>query len=256
MEDQKNKNIEKMASLLGFLNLENVLTKAEFVKAFERVVAIVTKIVEQNAKKVSEMETSYKGIKEKMKKDCMGAIDEMESRVSYKLGQVKDGADGKDGRDGVDGVNPDPKEIVPMVVKEIKVPTPEEVAKEIPKDPIAIRDALESLQDEKRLDKSAIRGLKEEIENLKSMMISMKAGGAKGGFKKLKWIAETPSGDVNSVNVTFYLTTTPDPDNLLVMLNGIGQRNGSSYEYTLANKTITFNSAPPTGSQLFVWYSK
>jgi len=66
--------------------------------------------------------------------------------------------------------------------------------------------------------------------------------------------AETPSGTVNSSNVTFTLANTPaDVNGVLVLLNGVTQYNG--IDYTVSGSTITFTTAPTTGSSIFAYYN-
>lgn len=65
---------------------------------------------------------------------------------------------------------------------------------------------------------------------------------------------ETPTGAIDDVNVTFTLAHTPSPAaSLQLFLNGALQQPGGG-DYTLATATITFNSAPLTGSILIAWY--
>ena len=64
---------------------------------------------------------------------------------------------------------------------------------------------------------------------------------------------ETPSGLINSSNVTFTLAHSPSPAaSLELFLNGLVQNRG--VDYTLSTNTITFTSAPVTGSTLLGWY--
>jgi hypothetical protein len=62
---------------------------------------------------------------------------------------------------------------------------------------------------------------------------------------------ETPSGTINSSNVTFTLANTPTAG-LKVYLNGIRQR--LTTDYTLATATITFTTAPSTGDNIICDY--
>lgn len=65
---------------------------------------------------------------------------------------------------------------------------------------------------------------------------------------------ETPSGTINGSNVTFTLAHTPSPaGSLQLYLNGALQQAGGG-DYTLATATITFVTAPLTGSILIAWY--
>lgn len=81
----------------------------------------------------------------------------------------------------------------------------------------------------------------------------------------LKWIAnsggstavsyaETPSGTINSSNVTFTLANTPANSNgVIILLDGVTQYNG--IDYTVSGTTITFTTAPVTGSSIFAYYN-
>jgi hypothetical protein len=65
---------------------------------------------------------------------------------------------------------------------------------------------------------------------------------------------ETPSGSINSSNVTFTLAHTPSPaGSLNCFENGIQQRAGGA-DFTLATATITYVAAPTTGSTLICNY--
>lgn len=99
----------------------------------------------------------------------------------------KDGKDGKNGRDGRDGITPDVSTVAlkasKLAQEAIKplIPTIEPLDQEIPKYGEAVRDSLELLQGEERLDKSAIKGLDEEFSRLEKK-ISTSGGGASRGM--------------------------------------------------------------------------
>lgn len=68
--------------------------------------------------------------------------------------------------------------------------------------------------------------------------------------------AETPSGTVNSSNVTFTLAHTPAAAlGVIVELDGVVQRNGAGLDFTVSGSTITFAAAPATGSEMFAYYN-
>jgi len=65
---------------------------------------------------------------------------------------------------------------------------------------------------------------------------------------------ETPTGLINSSNVTYTLANTPSPAaSLLLYLNGQLLTAGG-VDYTLATATITMVNAPGTGGALKAWY--
>lgn len=66
---------------------------------------------------------------------------------------------------------------------------------------------------------------------------------------------EIPSGTVNGVNVTFTLAHIPSPAaSLQLFVNGAQQWQNAAGDYTLSSSTITFLSAPLTGSTIICWY--
>ncbi len=67
--------------------------------------------------------------------------------------------------------------------------------------------------------------------------------------------SETPSGTVNGSNVTFTLANTPAAF-IHVYLDGLLQDVGGGNDYTISGATITFVSAPLTGSKVRVSYVK
>lgn len=79
-----------------------------------------------------------------------------------------------------------------------------------------------------------------------------------GGFSYIAMLQhiiddETPSGLVNGVNTDFVLANTPNPaTSLKVYVNG--QRMKKTEDFTLSGKTITFLTAPPTGSIILCDY--
>lgn len=67
---------------------------------------------------------------------------------------------------------------------------------------------------------------------------------------------ETPSGLINSSNVTYVLANTPVDGTVTVYLNGLFQAQGSALDYSISGDTITFNKAPRTNSELYACYIK
>ena len=68
-------------------------------------------------------------------------------------------------------------------------------------------------------------------------------------------IREVPSGTINGVNTSFTLAVAPNPAGTeQLFLNGILQNVGAGNDYTISGNTITFITAPPTGSTLLCTY--
>jgi hypothetical protein len=65
-----------------------------------------------------------------------------------------------------------------------------------------------------------------------------------------------PTGTINSSNTSFTLSPTPTvAANVNCFLNGLQQRQGAGNDYTISGATITYLTAPATGSTLnCLWY--
>lgn len=65
-----------------------------------------------------------------------------------------------------------------------------------------------------------------------------------------------PTGTINGSNTSFSLSPTPTVSaNVNCFLNGIQQQQGAGNDYTISSATITYLTAPPTGSKLnCLWY--
>jgi hypothetical protein len=67
---------------------------------------------------------------------------------------------------------------------------------------------------------------------------------------------EVPSGTINGSNVTFTLAHTPVAGTECIYLNGLLQNVGGGNDYTISGATITFVTAPESGSVILVNYIK
>jgi len=66
---------------------------------------------------------------------------------------------------------------------------------------------------------------------------------------------EIPDGDINGMNITYDLAHEPEPANaLLLYVNGVLQKQGLAFDYTIEDKQIVFTQAPPSNSSLFATY--
>jgi phage-related tail fiber protein len=108
------------------------------------------------------------------------------------------------------------------------------------------------------LDTSA--GLKFDASSPKKVQVALDGSSLTVGASGLKVnvakfiTRETPSGSVNSANVTFTLASTPIAGSESVYLNGLLQEPGAGNDYTISTGTITYLTAPVTGDRLRVSY--
>ena len=66
--------------------------------------------------------------------------------------------------------------------------------------------------------------------------------------------SEVPSGSVDGSNVTFVLAHTPTIGSVKLYKNGVRQNLGGSNDYTISGGTVTFVTAPASGSVLLADY--
>ena len=143
-------------------------------------------------------------------------IDIKAEELKKKL-NIRDGKDGKNGLKGEKGDKgdkgdtPDVSNIVSEALKlaqvelESKIPTPIQIAEQIPVLGEKVRDSLELLQGEDRLDKNAIRGLDDydEIAQLarkpKIVNKTIVKGGSAGGLQDLQSVTDIGSTTTNPI---------------------------------------------------------
>ena len=116
----------------------------------------------------------------------------LEDKINRKLTQIRDG------KDGIDGNDADEEKIVKNILS--KIPEPAKETAEV------IREKLESLKGEDRLDKEAIRGLEEELNALKEELVKEKrfVGGGGGSVNARGLIkALDISSSLDGITATF-----------------------------------------------------
>ena len=242
--------LKKLEDILKIL--EGGVNEEEFIKSLEKILIFV-KMLEKDQKEITQYLTDFaEKTVENIKKDSennvgkikaelsgdfiklLTKIDDRENKIDNKLASIKDGKDA------------DETKIVQEILSKIKLPKPQE-----PEKPEEIRDKLETLQGENKLSIQAIQSLPAILEELKS-----RPSGRSGPSlisRRIRFIDdETPTGTVNGVNAVFTISKTPETGSLKVYVNGARMR--VTEDYTVSNKTITFNTAPPTGSILLADY--
>jgi len=259
MANLDEKQIEGLQRLLSLLD-PKTLTKEEFVKNFKIVVDLIKEMKQKNAKLIAEFGEMHKQLKEDLKsnnsndfsgikadftKELSNLNDKYNKAVATlnaKLTEIKDGQDGRDADE--DG----------MIERlKLELPQMEDLKKDIPVMGTEIRNALELLQGEERLDKSAIKGLEETLKDLEEKISSKSLGGG-GGMSSIamnrRFIDdEDLAGTKNGVNTTFTISKIPATGSLKVFRNG--QRLRVTEDYTLVGKTIEMIIAPESDELLY-----
>ena len=244
--DTNEKNLKKLERLLSLMD-EDSLTKEDFVKAFENVVQFVLKIQKQNEAEVEAMKLlngkmmqklegmnveSMREMKEKITDMCEPMMTRMQKEHERMMGTMdKKMSEMRDGKDA------DEEKIVQNVLNQIKLPEQKKVILDGPKE---IRDKLESLKGEDRLDKEAIRGLEDEIKGLKAAIAAVPRG--RGGMRKVPIVrAINLSDQVDGIVTTFNLPR--DTVQILGVFSTQFPVNfNANVDWTFAGQTLTLTS--------------
>ena len=285
-------DLQNLQALLSALRKDH-LGREEFLKEFERVLAFVKQLKDTNRQVISgayervnllalRLKENNEQDIEKAKLEMTGLIEDyllkVETATNQKMREVDEKV--KELKNGIDGKDADEQAIADKVLREVQSPIIEKIEKNLPKLGEPIRDALELLAGDQRLDKSAIRGLDELLEKHNgqnipyvggirylSQLVDILIGSDLADGHAIVWDAtnkrwkngevsgtstinfadsETPTGDVDGANTDFVLAHTPETGSLKVYLNGM--RMSITEDYTLATATITFLTAPDSGS--------
>ena len=239
-------DIQNLSILLGAMK-KNHLGREEFDLKFEEVLKLIIQIEKKNEDQISEMkrttemlEEYIKGENEKKHGETMQKVDghigemkgkheEMMKRMEEKMSIMKDGQDS------------DPNTVAEIVKGMIEIPEVEDIEKNLAKLGEPIRDGLELLQGDDRLDVSAIKGLDERLKEFEGK--NRVIGG--GGFSKMSMTqyfvdneVPTDSGD----HLTFTLNHTPSPASSFKLYRSRARQNVTE-DYTLVGKTLTLTVA-------------
>lgn len=262
------KNEEKLKKLFTLMDEES-LTKNDFLDAFENVVKLVKNIEKNNGEVIETLSNTFKSFQEKLTKDRDNNINEIKSitkaedlkkiineelsklgenfnkkslEIDNRLKLVKNGKDADEKR--VE------RNVILRIYNQVKSGILQDVSKKIKFLSKEIRDSLESLKGDERLDVSAIKGLEDFIK--KNSKVPQFIGG--GSAVNYVFIDdETPSGTINGINKDFTINNFPSPATSLKVYRG-GARQRLTEDYTFSGKTITFIIAPVSGEIITVDY--
>lgn len=177
------------------------------------------------------------------------ATERMNEKIDRRLAQIKDGEDGKDGQKGDKGDKGDRGDKGERGATFIALRGAQGLPGASGKDGSPdtseqVRDKLETLEGDERLDISAIKGIDEKIE--KRVSAIPRGGGVSAGAvaHAFKYIAHTeePVGAINGVNTTYTVK------NDIWWIAGFtinGEQIAELPNFTYVNKTITFSVALP-----------
>ena len=263
---------QKLAKAIKEGRITDKTTLAIFAQNEELKQEIETKIadikskVDEAVKQVKESEVSLPKVLEAVKgKDGEKGEKGEKGDRGEKGNDGKDGRNGKDGKNGVDGLpgkDAEPVDTVKIALdaqkgayEELlpKMPTIEQIEADIPKLGNPIRDSLELLQKDDRLDASAIKGLEKMHADTLNRAVSILDQRTQFLINKVSNISSLAatvseidlSSQCNGVATDFTLGTTVK---YIIIIN----LNGTIVPYTLntAKNQITLTIAPASGEEL------
>ena len=162
------------------LNEEDVLKKGDFTKSFEKVVELILKVQKRQAESIAQLESTYATLLQKVQNDHATNVSNLKEKVNsefigehitnrYKehqemMVEMKRILSANDVRvrSLKDGKDADEVKVIQSVTDALK--------KDLPQLSGAVRDGLERLKENERLDKSAIRGLDELETKVEAIM--------------------------------------------------------------------------------------
>lgn len=256
-------NLKKLKKLFAVLD-EETLTRTEFVEAFESVVNLVLKVEKKNKEAIEKMEETATDTSNKLEDgnnvNLTDVLDEIKKQtakmhkdqavgmnlVRDKLRKLKSGEDGKDA---------DEEKIVKEVLKQIKLPEQKELILDTPE---SLRNKLETLKGDSRLDKKAIKGLQEFLDGIDKRISNIPRGGGLSGR-----YVNTPMVDVFTGDGSTKAFTLSKAPKSLDTVKAWGSDfpyimvNGSDNGFTITGKVLTLGSetdAPSNNARLIVEY--
>jgi predicted nucleic acid-binding Zn-ribbon protein len=147
-------------------------------------------------------------------------------------------------KQAISGIKPFDQSNLVAMIKEVENSIPDKL------DPIEVRDSLESLSGEARLDYTAIKGIREQLDALEQKFLKANRveGGARFFGRSLRIVDFSFDGDGNTTS--FILPTTPSAKGLALWIFYQGQNLQVGEQYTLSDKTVTTLFTPDVGTKI------
>lgn len=234
------------------------ITKKEFIDAFREVVSIVlnvqSKLVSGNQAERDALLVETDRLKKSTKADFESYKNDALSSVRDAIAQMRVDAKSKldDMQATVDllenGKDADEQRMIATLTA--MIPTLDDIIKQLPAAGTAIRDSLELLSGNDRLDISAIRGLEEALQEAKKTgkSVQIRGGGTRGFFV---YVGGVKKGIVNSLNfaggsgVSLAYSKVNGLDTITINASGSGISVETPPESVDASTTVFTVSAQP-----------
>lgn len=240
---------KKLKKLLDILKMvDEGITKEEFVEAFQKVIEYVKNIDKRNEEDFTFLRNTITALKKKVEDDSAESSKELVKQLDFISKEVKAVRAEKDRKAG---------EISFEVLNQVRdrMPKIEELKNDLPKLGAPIRDSLELLQGDDRLDKSAIKGLEEDLKKISEAKGSGNAGGGAVARTRVHYYDLT--SQCNGVLKTFAVPLNFGIIGVFSTQFPVNYR--PLVDWTEGNRTLTLTSevsAPETGQTLWIAYLK
>jgi len=245
---------DTLKKLLSVLDTDG-LTRQEFLDNFKFVLDYIRKIEQKNIKDLDKMQktlntasnnlqnsnsnefNSLKGeVNQSMKNLLLETRNELNNKVvdiDKRLAKIKDGKDA------------DEEKIVNEIINKFKIPTIEELKDDLPKMGTQVRDSLELLKGDERLEFKAIKGLEKKIKEIEKKTKGLQQGmsgiyqqgGSSSGGKTVK--ALDLSSQLNGSKRSFDIPTVWRVISVHLTSSPTVMREGIDYTWTPNNITLT-----------------
>lgn len=238
--------------------LQDTVTATEFITAFKKVMEFVKKIENKNIQEIEQLKTLTTNLGNKLKQDSDLTLSDVKAEVSQQIGKalkeqevgmnfIKDKV-----RNLRDGKDADETKIVQDVLSQIKLPEQKEIILDTPEQ---LRDKLETLEKEERLDMEAVRGLKEALDKAAA---TNKVSGLFGTRRVYQPYRDNFTSQTDGATKTFYLSREPlKTDTIMVFGTDFPIILDPATDFTVSGKALTLTDAidaPTTGASLVVIY--
>lgn len=257
-------SLQKLQRLLNLMD-SDPLTKESFMAAFKaitekikaddeankRLIADLKTLLETRMSQVdsrySETDSLSKQTIESLKADIIASLKKGELTIAERLALVKDGEDADEERVA--------EMAMQMVIDRLFIPSTEDILNDIPQFAERVRDALELLKGDERLDARAVKGLKKLIKDVAKLDKSV---------QEIKGSATTPSPvswprhesfTMNGSDTSVTLTQAVGAAGTAIFgVRYQGQVLDLGNQYTVDGNQINFDFTPINGSTISVSY--
>ena len=255
----QDKNLAKLEQLINLLDEQ--VSKEDFTKAFEQVLNLVVQIEKRTVDAITQLEKTYATLTDKMQSNHASAYSDLKGQVNQvfvgermnemkKEHQSKMAEIDKKIANVKDGNSPTSGEIISLIRPLIPAPIKGDDGEAFPVEKAKI--ILNQMFDEMKKD------FAQKFQQSAERTMSIARNGGRLGLGGQSVIVPrplsniTPVGSINDINTDFILPKAPTKNGERVYLNGVRMRSGSSNDYTIVGKTLTFNTAPLTGDVILV----